>query len=83
MKKRYLLIVVGVVLFSSCKKEPAEPSTPIATPSADLNAAILTDFSSNLPQATYNDLSSKPHLSIAMNLQACKIEVMSWRRTAW
>lgn len=58
MKKISLLIMLSLVAFSSCKKEPEAETTPINTV-ADLNAEILTSFSANVSLATYSDLADK------------------------
>jgi putative iron-regulated protein len=92
MKKiNTLVLVVAFVFASGCKKEP-EPS-PTPTPSVDLHAEILSSFSSNVSQATYNDLADKSNQLLTaiqtfnaattdVNLTNCK-QLWKDTRAAW
>ena len=94
MKKHTLLLTLAVVLFAiSCKKEPTESTSPTPSPSEDLNAEILADFSTNLSQATYNDLATQADLlyisiltfnstTTDINLTDCK-QLWKDTRSAW
>lgn len=86
-----ILFVSGTVLVTSCKKEPEPEPAPAA--GSTVTTDILTGFSSNVAQATYNDLSlrtSQLHQQVLTfrssmsesDLAACK---QLWRdaRMAW
>jgi len=86
-----LAALLVAVLFNQCKKEPTKTDDPPVVVST--TTEILSGFSSNLAQATYNDLNSKTGLlyqSILTfqgaqddpGLIACK---QAWRdsRSAW
>lgn len=49
------LLICGILTFSSCSDDN-DGGSPV---DATLNAEVLTDFSSNIAQVTYNDLASK------------------------
>ena len=53
----YSTAIVASLTIYGCKKEPdPQPETPAST---DLNAEVLSAFTTNVSQATYNDLATK------------------------
>jgi putative iron-regulated protein len=83
-----IFVLITISIFTSCKKTPEAAPTSSA-PSTNLNAEILSDFSSNIAQATYKDLSAKADQLYAsvqkfdtitndVNLTECK---QLWRDT--
>ncbi|MCW3084372.1 MAG: peptidase [Bacteroidetes bacterium] len=64
----YAAALVATITTIGCKKEPdAEPTQP-ATTTSDLNADVLSAFTVNVTQATYNDLSTKA-LNLSTSVQ--------------
>jgi putative iron-regulated protein len=93
MKKNNLLLLLVIsFLILSCKKEPVA-NQPVPASSADLNEEILTSFSTNITQATYNDLADKANqfyvsvqtfstTSTDVSLTECK-QLWKDTRSAW
>ncbi len=88
----FLAMSATVVLLSNCKKDPVtEPDSEI--PAASLNEVVLADLSSNVAQATYNDLADKSNslynaiqafstTPTDANLSVCR-ELWKSTRAAW
>ena len=53
----FLVALTALITISSCKKDP-DPQIP-TTPSSDMKSEVLVALSTNVVQATYNDLSAK------------------------
>jgi predicted lipoprotein len=87
----FIAFSATVLLLSNCKKEAVEPETEI--PVENLQDAVLSSFSANVAQSTYNDLADQSNqLYIAIqkfkttstddNLNECRV---LWKnaRSAW
>jgi putative iron-regulated protein len=92
MKKTLTYILLFTTIFIACKKNP-EPTDNTNIPDEELHQNILTEFSANVTQATYNDLYANTQLltlaikqldtnTTNVNLNNCR---QLWRnaRAAW
>ncbi len=55
----YAAALVAIIATTGCKKDPDKEPVQPATSTSDLNSDVLSSFTVNVSQATYNDLATK------------------------